>query len=192
MTKVNSNLMKETQEKESIIKGMEDIRRNEDEADIEVVDTVNTTVHMDKNISGHKCTACDQSFKTNKGLENHMTDKHTETECPFCNQEFTSRCDLRKHVNICVENGYIKEKCTKCKQTFTKFGLGRHIKQFNVNKGEIITCKKCELICKKHDINEEAHEGCITTRMGKKYQEKYAHITEGATVLKETGATVAM
>ena len=79
----------------------------------------------------------------------------------------SSRSDLRKHVNICVENGYIKEKCTKCDKRFTRFGLRRHIQQCHGNKVEIITCKKCELICKsmanmkkhmKEDHDEEGRE----------------------------------
>ena len=116
MTKVNSNLMKEIKEKESIIEGLEDISSKEDEPDIEVLEATHNHVDMDKSTSGHKCTACDQSFKTNKSLERHITDKHTDTECPFCSINFTSRNDLRKHVNRCMENGYIKEKCKKCQQ----------------------------------------------------------------------------
>ena len=103
---------------------------------------------MNKNTSGYKCTACNQSFRTNKSLERHIEDKHTETECPFCSKDFTSRCDLRKHVNDCIENGYAKEKCIKCDQLFTKFGLRRHVQQCHGDKSDDFTCKKCELMCK--------------------------------------------
>ena len=148
MTKINSNLMKEIKEKELIIKGMEDISRKEEESEIEVLEATQDHVNMDKSTSGHKCTACDQSFKTNKSLERHIADKHTDTECPFCSIEFTSRYDLRKHINNCVENGYTKEKCKKCNQIFTKFGLRRHIPQCHGDRGNEFTCKKCELMCK--------------------------------------------
>ena len=148
MTKVNSNLMKEIAEKESIIKGLEDISRKEDEPEIEVLEATHDHVSMDKSTSGHKCTACDQSFKTNHSLERHIADKHTDTDCPFCSINFTSRYDLRKHFDICVENGYMKEKCEKCQQIFTKFGLRRHSKQCHGDKVNECICKKCELVCK--------------------------------------------
>ena len=115
----------------------------------------NNTI-LNKISSGHTCTACDFFFASYRALEKHMDHKHHESECPFCNQIFPSRHDVRKHVNNCVKNGTNHESCTNCNQVFTKFGLRRHNERCKSRKDKTFTCKE---LCKKSwDLKKQMKE----------------------------------
>ena len=128
LVKENNNLNTMLNEKESIIKALEEQTNStpEDVNDSVVVDEV---VQMRNNQSENKCTACNKRFSTNNDLERHISDKHNEVECPFCSNMFPNKSKLRDHVNNCSDNGTANVNCTKCHKIFTRLGLGKHMKQ---------------------------------------------------------------
>ena len=122
LIKENNNLTTMVKEKEAIVVALEDQTNNAQEDD----SVVEEEVQIRNSPSVHSCAACDKRFGTNNDLERHISDKHNEVECPFCEQIFSNRNALKGHVNNCIDNGTVKVKCRKCKQTFTRFVLKRH------------------------------------------------------------------
>ena len=55
-------------------------------------------VDMSNTSTGHKCLACDKTFKVASDLDRHVQDKHTEHECDMCNIKFTSRKQAQEHI----------------------------------------------------------------------------------------------
>ena len=105
--KENANLNAKLKEKESIIKSLEEaLEPDTSDAEEEVV-------IMNKNTSGHKCTACNNNYSTNTDLESHMDEMHGEAECFFCSKIFQNKKQLKAHVNNCIENGAARVKCKK-------------------------------------------------------------------------------
>ena len=175
LVKENSNLKKKLQEKEKYIQSLEEQQRpdqeeNHDTTEIEEVAPINIR------ISGHECTACNTRYETNEYLENHIKNKHTESDCPFCDKTFESNSQLKSHVNNCIQNGTAIVKCNKCKQAFTRFGLKRHINE--CHKKEVHKCKECGMLAntsadiknhmnKEHHVsNEKSREVCYHYRNG--------------------------
>ena len=115
-------------------------------------------------------------FGTNNDLERHISNKHNEVECPFCNQIFSNRIALKGHVNNCIDNGTVQVKCRKCKQTFTRFGLKRH--KNSCHKKNEFKCKQCGMLAnnaakirnhmsEEHDTDgEKSREICYHYRNG--------------------------
>ena len=132
---------------------------------------------MNRNTSGHKCTACNKKYSTNEDLENHMDDMHGEVECVYCSEMFQNKKKLKSHVNNCIENGTTKVTCNKCNQTFTRFGMDRHRSQCQKNTKNY-KCSECGLLgataneIKKHmdnhhkEIQEVSREVCYHYRRG--------------------------
>ena len=97
LRKSNSNTIKENgdlnaklKEKESLIQSLEEALEPES------CDEVEEVVIMNKNTSGHKCTACNKKYSTNTDLENHMDDMHGEIECVFCSEIFPNNQTVTK------------------------------------------------------------------------------------------------
>ena len=143
LVKENNNLKTMLKEKESIIVSLE-----EQMNDVHDEGTDNSVIEEDvlmrNNQSENKCTACNKRFSNNNDLERHIGDKHNEVECPFCRKTFSNRSKLQNHVNNCLDNGTVKVNCNKCNQTFTRFGLNRHMKQ--CQKKKELKCKECGML----------------------------------------------
>ena len=133
---------------------------------------------MNKTSTSHTCAACEKSFGSNQALEKHMEDKHQETDCPFCGNIFPSKHDIRQHINICIENGTNREKCSHCHKDFTKFGLRRHIKECR-SKKESFMCKECEQLCKnawelkKHIKEDHGQQEVVSKEVCTHYRRGY-------------------
>ena len=125
-------------EKEAIVVALEEQTNNVQEEN----SVVEEEVQIRNSPSVHSCAACDKRLGSNNDLERHISDKHNEVECPFCQQIFPNRNALKGHVNNCIDNGTVQVKCSKCKQTFTSFGLKRHKKavtrRMNSNVSDVV------------------------------------------------------
>ena len=188
LRKSNSNTIKENadlnaklKEKESLIKSLEEALEPDNSEEVVV---------MNRNTSGHKCTACNKKYSSNNDLENHMNDMHGEVECVFCSQIFPNKKKLRAHVNNCIENGTAMVKCNMCDQLYTRFGIERHRNQCHKNV-RTFNCNECGLICnteneiKKHKKNdheefqEVSKEVCYHYRQGNCFRGdrcKFSHV----------------
>ena len=114
---------------------------------------------MNRNTTGHKCTACNKKYSTNEDLERHMDEMHVEVECVFCSKSFQTKKKLKGHVNNCIENGTAKFSCNNCSQIFTRYGIERHQNQCHKSTRNF-KCKDCGMLAntenelKKHMYNE--------------------------------------
>ena len=164
MVKENTNINKKLKEKQSLIVALEEQMKevSEDDNENSVIEEV---VTMENNLSGNKCNLCNSKFSINEELERHMQDKHTESDCPFCNETLSSKSKLRGHVNKCSQNGTTKVKCNKCQEAFSQFEIKRHIQQCQKKKVEEFNCEECVMLAntatkiKKHMKQE--HENWI-------------------------------
>ena len=182
--KENADLNAKLKEKESIIKSLEEALEPDTSEDVEEV------VIMNRNISGHKCTACNKKYSTNDDLESHMDEMHLEVECVFCSKTFENKKKLKAHVNNCIENGHAKVLCNKCKQSFTRLGIER--RRNNCHKStRNFKCKECSMLgsseneIKKHmnidhkDTQEVSQEVCHHYRQGNCFKGdrcKFSHV----------------
>ena len=137
--KENGDLYAKLKEKESIIKSLEEAPEPDTSDDEEEV------VIMNRNTSGHKCTACNKKYSTNDDLESHMDEMHGEVECIFCSKIFENKKKVKAHVNNCTENGTAKVNCNKCSQSFTRFGIEKHRKQCQMSKRNF-KCQECGML----------------------------------------------
>ena len=137
LTKDNQNLKFELENKESMIRslketcGIDDEEHDmEEEIEEDPEDTEEnrdtSTVSMDNDTSGNKCTACNKTYKTNKDLENHMNAKHNQKQCVLCDKICASETELVRHHTQCLQQGINTVVCSKCNKNFTSFGLRRH------------------------------------------------------------------
>ena len=60
-----------------------------------------------KNPSNNLCLTCEQRFKSNNYLEQHIQDVHTKLLCIFCDQICRSTKELDNHSNECIDIGHI-------------------------------------------------------------------------------------
>ena len=145
---------------------------------------------MNRNISWHKCTACNKKYSTNDDLESHMDKMHLEVECVFCSKTFENKKKLKAHVNNCIENGNAKVICNKCKQSFTRLGIERHRNDCHKSTRNF-KCKECGMLgsseneIKKHmnidhkDTQEVSQEVCYHYRQGNCFKGdrcKFSHV----------------
>ena len=177
LIKANNNLKASLKEKADLVTHLEEQIRPDD--DVEEVENFSQNPQpMNKTTTGHTCSACEKTFGSNRALEKHMDDKHQEAECPFCDKTFQGKQGLKRHVNICIENGTTREKCTHCNKFFTTFGLKRHTDQCT-SKKETCICKVCEQICKtpwelkKHMKEEHTKQQDVSREVCKHYRRGY-------------------
>ena len=91
--KENANINTMLKEKQSMIVALEEQLAPEGDNESYVIEEVVLTMRI--NSSGHKCTLCKTKLGRNEDLERHIRDKHTESDCPFCNDTFASNSKLR-------------------------------------------------------------------------------------------------
>ena len=171
-----------------MIVALEEQLAPKDDNDSSVIQEV---VTMGNNISGHKCTLCCTKFSTNEDLERHIRDKHTESDCPFCNETFASNSLLRGHVNKCIHNRTAKVKCNKCQEVFIQSGIKKHNQECHKKKVEEYKCEECGMLAntganlrkhrqKEHDNwTEKSQEVCYHYRKGHCFRGdscKFAHV----------------
>ena len=157
LTKKNSELMTQiTTEKSLAEANAQEAPAAEVEAEVEVsAEEYSQRVDMRKDVTGHKCIACDRLFKASSDLDRHMRDKHEEHACTMCNKKFNSSMQAEEH--ICREGEIIPQVCEKsyCKKKFVSSNaLAKHVK--NVHFGhQRNVCTKCgEMFDKNGDMKK--------------------------------------
>jgi hypothetical protein len=132
---------------------------NEDEKDEEELVNVDEIKKIE---SSYKfvCNVCDKSYKTEKGLSNHMknehnifievlskydkfTDKENNKKCVSCDKIYSSISKLKRHIDIIHYNSE-KVNCNLCNlELNSKDSLRSHIKLVH-EKANVVKCKLCE------------------------------------------------
>ena len=121
LNKENSDLKIKLKAKNDLVVGMREAFAVDDE-----VVVVESGPNMNKSTTGHKCQACDKSFRTSTDLENHINGKHTEQTCLYCDKIVNNEQELSKHHKECTDMGVANSICMKCNEKFTVPGLRRH------------------------------------------------------------------
>ena len=160
LNKANSDLKIQLSTKDAMVRGLKEALGVED---VVVVETPSPGVTMNKGTSFHKCNACNKDFKKQSGLESHMTAKHTEVQCSYCDTMCDNEAELVKHHRECSHVGVANRKCDKCEELFTYQGLKRH-KQNCHTVQKYYECPECSQICsspnalKEHQDEDHAME----------------------------------
>ncbi|CAH1795727.1 unnamed protein product [Owenia fusiformis] len=95
---------------------------------------------------GSMCEHCGRSFKSRKGLDVHMEEKHAPTKdftCPECNKSFSSETLCQTHIK--TRHGERSFMCDECGKSFYRQGLlNCHIA--TVHKPEVLktNCEHCK------------------------------------------------
>ena len=105
----------------------------------------------------YKCNVCPKNFVQFDSFYNHIKLRTDQQNCFQCNQIFTSRCEINKHMKK-----HEKEKtrfCSKCNESFPSMSkrsfeahLNRHLRE---QKGQSLAlCPHCgKIFKKKEDLN---------------------------------------
>ena len=103
----------------------------------------------------NKCSVCDKSFCSVKLLRDHSKTHSSEFHCEECDEKFTTRSSLERHIitrNVC--------QCDECDKTLChKVSLQRH--KFNAH--NCVKCDQCDVVLKeafmkKHKLWKHAHK----------------------------------
>ena len=151
LTKRNNDLMTQIATEKSLAESNAEV-----EAEVEVhAEESIQRVDMRKDVTGHKCIACDRLFKASSDLDRHMRDKHEEHACTMCNNKFNSSKEAEEH--ICREGEIIPQVCEKsyCKKKFVSSNaLAKHVKNAHFGRQRTV-CTKCgEMLDKNEDMNK--------------------------------------
>ncbi|GFU33501.1 zinc finger protein [Nephila pilipes] len=127
-----------------------------------------------------KCELCLMEFKYKNNLDRHMK-CHNRNNCKICNEQFTKRKALCKHLKI-VHNITEPEKlyiCSFCGKNFTKReSLNVHMKKHAIGK---LLCIKCGVMfTKEEEYVEHSKEHVKDTKYectlcGKKFVRRQQH-----------------
>ena len=158
LTKDRQDLRFEVENKDNMIKSLnealgvdddeeEHVQEDDQEEALEDVPSATSPrevprVIMNKGATVNKCTACDKTFQTNHGLENHMDAKHSIHQCILCDKMCASETELVRHHTQCLQQGINTVTCPKCSNNFTSFGLRRHKQQCH-GKAPEYECSDC-------------------------------------------------
>ena len=124
----NNKMSSMIQENKELIKSLkEELGVKDAEADVQEVSrstlfgkTPNTKT------SGNFCVTCELRFLSNKALEQHFQDVHTELICMICEKSFRNKRDLDSHSEECIDYGMATVECNKCEKKFARWGSKRH------------------------------------------------------------------
>ena len=168
-------LKSDIKEKDKFIKELEEATEADPE-DRDVVVEVSQNHTMNKDLTGHKCNACDKTFRQSNDLDKHMNAKHTEKQCNYCDKICEKEADLVNYHSECIDVVLRTVPCQKCEKVFTNFAIRRHKE---VCKGaKEFDCPECGMVCsspvamKKHYDNEhklepvKSREVCYHWRRG--------------------------
>ena len=135
---------------------------------------------MNREQNRHVCNACDRTFKTSQDLDRHTEPKHSLAKCAFCKDEFTSQDLLKKHIDNCLEYGNTTVKCTKCQETFTRFGMKRHgdicHEKRTISLYSCSECGKCAKTAneiKQHQINDHHEDIEVSKEVCKHWRKRH-------------------
>ena len=138
--KENSDLKIRLSTKQSIIEALkETAEAAEGNAEVEVIEP-NVTLGQESQF--HQCNACNKMFKESDDLERHITAKHEEKQCTYCDKICSNEQELVKHHSECIDIGVANFICNKCKDMFTRQGLNRH-KQNCHGAKQYYECSEC-------------------------------------------------
>ena len=141
INKENSDLKIQLSTKESIIQVLKEAATNNEE--VEVIEP-----HY------HQCNACEKLFKESQDLERHITAKHEEKQCTYCDTTCSNEEESTRHLNDCIDVGVANSTCNKCKENFTRQGFKRH-KQNCHGVNNYIECSECgEMIRGQHALKK--------------------------------------
>ena len=146
LVKENSTLKIDIENKSKYIKQLEDANAPEasDEVEVAVEEEQPIVVEMNRESPGHECNACNRTFTHSIDLDRHIEAKHSPVICTFCDEEFTSKHELKTHTSRCMEYGNSVVNCSKCNQTFTRFGIKRHSDNCHEKRSiNVYSCAEC-------------------------------------------------
>ncbi|CAH2100699.1 unnamed protein product [Euphydryas editha] len=93
----------------------------------------------------HKCSKCDEVFKTRTGRRNHINTKHAPEnryKCPYCNSSFKRYSERLKHLKE-IHNQSVEYPCHLCSAIFAMSDQRtKHIKNVHI-KHKQFQCDYC-------------------------------------------------
>ena len=170
LEKNNATLKIELKSKDNIIEGLKELMGMEESNDKE---KETETVTLDKVTSGPVCLTCNKKFPEKSALDQHMHAKHSQGECPLCDEVFPLGTALENHTDECMES--IKDnahECRDCKNTFlTKRALKTHIaKKKCKHQDHKFICPNCKVIINNKKEMERHEQRC--TQEGQQTKER--------------------